>query len=268
MTDQAASIGLVIRHGRDRDPVASAIVRAIAGPLLAAGMRFITRSVDDEESELRTYRLWARVGGIAGVIVLGAREEDARIRLLRQIDMPFVALAPVADDADYPAVTVDAAAASRALAAYLDGHPARRWVYVTAQSEPDPLVSDAGSAAGGGDRRIEVVQTADVVADAARIGAESSPEAPTVLVFDSDHDAVAALDALEEHGIPVPDAVSLICWSDSLVCQSASRPITAIDRHGREIGALLGTAALAAIHDGDVPPVSAPEPVVVVRETT
>ena len=73
MTDQAASIGLVIRHGRDRDPVASAIVRAIAGPLLAAGMRFITRSVDDEESELRTYRLWARVGGIAGVIVLGRR---------------------------------------------------------------------------------------------------------------------------------------------------------------------------------------------------
>ena len=112
MTDQAASIGLVIRHGRDRDPVASAIVRAIAGPLLAAGMRFITRSVDDEESELRTYRLWARVGGIAGVIVLGAREEDARIRLLRQIDMPFVALAPAAEDADYPAVTVDAAAST------------------------------------------------------------------------------------------------------------------------------------------------------------
>ena len=66
----------------------------------------------------------------------------------------------------------------------------------------------------------------------------------------------------------MPEAVALICWSDSLVCQSASRPITAIDRHGREIGALLGTAALAAIHDDEMSAVAAPEPVVVVRETT
>ncbi|WP_285114491.1 substrate-binding domain-containing protein [Leifsonia sp. fls2-241-R2A-40a] len=264
MTDTAASIGLVIRHGRDRDPVASAIVRAIAGPLLAAGMRFITRSVDDEDSELRTYRLWARVGGIAGVIVLGAVEADARIRLLRQIDMPFVALAPAVAEPDFPAVTVDAAAASRALAAYLAAHPARRWVYVTGKLTPEPLVSEAGS----GERTIETVQTPDVVGAAVRIGEESSSENPTALVFDSDHDAVAALEALEERGVPVPAAVSLICWSDSLVCQSASRPITAIDRHGREIGSLLGTAALAAIHDDDFRPVAAPEPVVVVRETT
>jgi DNA-binding LacI/PurR family transcriptional regulator len=264
MTDAAASIGLVIRHGRDRDPVASAIVRAIAGPLLSAGMRFITRSVGDEESELKTYRLWARVGGIAGVIVLGAAEDDRRIRLLRQIDMPFVALAPAAVEADYPAVTVDAAAASRALAAYLAAHPAGRRVYVTGQLQPEPLVVDAGSA----DRPIETVQTADVVAEAVRVGADSSAANRTVLIFDNDHDAVAALDALQEHGIPVPDAVALICWSDSLVCQSASRPITAIDRHGREIGALLGSAAIAAIHHGDVRPVAAPEPVVVVRETT
>jgi DNA-binding LacI/PurR family transcriptional regulator len=264
VTDASASIGVVIRHGRDRDPVASAIVRAIAGPLLAAGMRFITRSVDDEESELKTYRLWARVGGIAGVIVLGAAEADPRIRLLRQIDMPFVALAPVAVDVDYPAVTVDAAAASRALVSYLDTHPARRWVYVTSQSTPEPLVGDAET----GDRTIETVQTVDIVGAAVRIGGESSPDDPTALIFDTDHDAVAALDALHEHGVAVPEAVSLICWSDSLVCQSASRPITAIDRHGREIGALLGTAALAAIHDDAVPAVAAPEPVVVVRETT
>ena len=264
MTDASASIGLVIRHGRDRDPLASAIVRSIAAPLLAAGMRFITRSVDDEESELKTYRLWARVGGIAGVIVLGADEADARIRLLRQIDMPFVVLAPADGDVDYPAVTVDAAAAARALTGYLGAHPARRWVYVTSQLVPEPLVGEVRS----GDRTMETVQAADVVGEVIRLGAESSVDDPIALVFDSDHDAVAALDALQEHGVPVPDAVALICWSDSLVCQSASRPITAIDRHGREIGALLGSAALAAIHDGDGRPVAAPEPVVVVRETS
>lgn len=264
MTDAGASIGLVIRHDRDRDPVASAIVRAIAGPLLAAGLRFITRSVDDEESELRTYRLWARVGGVAGVIVLGAGEGDARIRLLRQIDMPFVALRPTDGEVDHPAVTVDMTAAARVLVAYLEAHPARRWVYITSRPEAEPLAPEPETWAGP----LETVRTADVEAAAVGIGVQSSADAPTALIFDSDHDAVAALGALQGEGIAVPDAVSLICWSDSLVCQSASPPITAIDRHGREIGALLGAAAIAAIHDDAVQPMSAPDPVVVVRETS
>jgi DNA-binding LacI/PurR family transcriptional regulator len=264
MTDAGASIGLVIRHDRDRDPVASAIVRAIAGPLLTAGLRFITRSVDDEESELRTYRLWARVGGVAGVIVLGAGEADARIRLLRQIDMPFVALRAADGEADYPAVTVDMTAAARALVGYLERHRASRWVYITSRPSPEPLAPEPETWAGP----IETVRTADVESAAVGVGRESSDANPSALIFESDRDAVAALEALQEAGVDIPDAVSLICWSDSLVCQSASRPITAIDRHGREIGELLGSAAIAAIHAEAVRPVSAPEPVVVVRETS
>lgn len=262
MTDQGASIGLVIRHDHDGDPVADAIVRAIAGPLVAAGVRFITRSVTDEESELRTYRLWARVGGIAGVILLGAADRDARIELLRQIDMPFVALAPTSIGVDYPAVTVDATAASTALAAFLDTRPAARWVYVTALPIPEPFGLDGDAS----DHAIEIVQTDDVVGTSVLIGANAS--SPMVVVVDDDHDAVAVLGGLEENGARVPDDVALICWSDSLECQSASRPITAIDRRGREIGALLGAAAIAAIHNDEVCTVAAPEPVVVVRETT
>lgn len=268
MTDPGASIGLVIRHRHDRDPVASAIVRAIAGPLVAAGMRFITRSVDDEESELRTYRLWARVGGIAGVIVLGAVEDDARIRLLRQIDMPFVALAPADLEVDYPAVTVDAAAAARVLTTFLQGHKATRRVYVTAQQLPETLTVDEPGDPASGPRAFEVVRTSDVAGEAGRIGTTSIEDEPTALILDSDRDAVAVLAALQEAGVSVPDTVSLICLSDSVVCQSASLPVTAIDRHGREIGELLGTAAIGAIRQTAVLVSPAPEPVVVERETT
>lgn len=268
MTDPGASIGLVIRHGRDRDPVADAIVRAIAAPLLAAGMRFITRSVADEESELRAYRLWARVGGVAGVILLGASEQDARVRLLRQIDMPFVALASAAIEVDYPAVTIDTAAASTALKTYLNSHHAIRWVYVSSQHVPEPVVTDRAADRVADHRAIEIVQTHDVVGDSVRIGVEASESSPTALILDSDHDAVAVLEGLEEHGVRVPEDLALICLSDSLVCQSANRPITAIDRHGREIGALLGSAAIAAVHDAGFGTVTAPTPLVVVRETT
>ncbi|WP_426625657.1 substrate-binding domain-containing protein [Leifsonia sp. McL0607] len=266
MTDQGASIGLVIRHDHDRDPVASAIVRAIAGPLVAAGMRFITRSVDDDESELRTYRLWARVGGIAGVIVLGAVGDDPRIRLLRQIDLPFVALARTDLEVDYPAVVVDPSAAAQALTTYLEAHDALRWVYVTAQQQPEPLVEHGPASETPEDRRaLEIVRTSDVVGEAVAIG--SAAVERTVLILDGDRDAVAVLEGLLEAGAAVPGSVSLICWSDSLVCQSASRPITAIDRHGREIGELLGTAAIDAIN-GEGALAAAPAPLVVERETT
>ena len=275
MTDPGASIGLVVRHGHDTDPLASAIVRAIAGPLVAAGLRFVTRSVDDEDAELRTYRLWARVGGIAGVIVLGTVDDDPRVRLLRQIDMPFVALTRAELDVDYPAVTVDAAAAAHALVDHLQNHDAARWVYVTTQEVADPFVEDSPSSDDTDDRRaLEAVRAADVVQEAVSIGAAGHDDGPVALVLDSDHDAVAVLEALQERGVAVPDAVSLICWSDSLVCQSASRPITAIDRHGREIGELLGAAAIAAVQSpgggsAAAPArVAAPAPVVVERQTT
>ncbi len=282
MTDVGAAIGLVVRHGRESDPLASAIIRAIAGPLVAAGLRFITRSVDDEEAELRAYRLWARVGGIAGVIVLGTADDDPRIRLLRQIDLPFVALTRADLDVDCPAVTVDAAAASNALIGYLHGHDARRWVYVTTDELGEPFVEDSpASDLPEEARTFEVVRSADVVAEAVAIGvgasggAATADSGPAALILDNDRDAVAVLDALQELGVAVPDAVSLICWSDSLVCQSASPPITAIDRHGREIGELLGAAAIAAVQAAGrpdradaAPRIPAPAPLVVERQTT
>lgn len=263
MTDQGASIGLVVRHDHDRDPVASAIARSIAGPLVAAGLRFITRSVADEEAELRTYRLWARVGGIEGVIVLGAVDDDPRVRLLRQIDLPFVALAAADVEVDYPAVTVDPSAAASALIAHLESHDAQRWVYVTARLQPEPLGEQSPA--------IETVRASDVVAEAVRIGAAAPPSERTALILDGDRDAVAVLEALQEAGVAVPESVSLICLSDSPVCQSASRPITAIDRHGREIGELLGHAALDILDGSAIAGsggVTAPAPLVVERETT
>jgi len=264
MATDGNSIGLVVRTGEDGDALVDAVMRAIAVPLLAADLRFVTRAVPDLEAELRTYRLWGRVGGVAGVIVIGATDGDERLRVLTQIDMPFAALTRVAENVSYPAVTIDATAASRALVTFLETQGARRRLYVTSQSSPEPFPELID----GIDAPVEVVVTYDVRSESLHRAELASKADPIVMVLDEDEDAVALLDALYERGIPVPDAVSLICWSDSLLCQSARLPITAIDRHGREIGALLGAAALAAIHGVDFGAVLAPQPIVVARETT
>lgn len=264
MTEQGASIGLIIRQGHDRDPVAGAVVRAIAGPLVAAGMRFVTRSVPDEETELRVYRLWARAGGVAGVILFDLTAEDPRPSLLRQIDMPFVALAPSGLAIDFPAVVVDRAASAAALAAFLASYSAHRQVFVTGTVPTAPL----GDELEANGTEAEVLRTDDIVGTCVRLARGTRNRGRTVVVLDDDHEAVAVLSGLLDAGIRVPEDIALICRSDSLMCQSASLPITAIDRRGREIGAVLGEAAIRALNDSVLPPVTTPAPVVVARETT
>jgi DNA-binding LacI/PurR family transcriptional regulator len=264
MKDNGASVGLVIRQGHDRDPVAGAVVRAIAGPLVSAGMRFVTRSVPDQETELRVHRLWARAGGVAGVILFEVTANDRRPPLLRQIDMPFVALAPAALPVDFPSVVVDRSASSKALAAFLDGYPAQRRVSVTGTAPAEPF----GDALDADDTETEVLRTNDIVGACVRIAAEAPDRGRTVLVVDGDHDAVAVLGALQVASVRVPQDVALVCRSDSLACQSASLPITAIDRRGRDIGALLGEAAIRTIQGTAFEPITTPPPAVVARETT
>ena len=264
MNVEGASVGLVMSQGHDRDPVAGAIARAIAGPLVAAGRRFVTRSVPDQETELRTYRLWARAGGVAGVILLEVEADDPRPPLLRQIDMPFVALIPSTLSVDFPAVMVDRSASSVALAAFLAGHAAVRRVSVTGNAPAEPLGDELAT----DDADTEVIRTDDVVGTCVRVGREARERGRTVLVVDGDHEAVAVLQALQEASIRIPDEVGIICRSDSLVCQSASLAITAIDRRGREIGEVLGEAAIRAVNDGGLGLITTPAPVVVPRATT
>lgn len=261
-------IGVAIPSSSMDDHFVLALVQGLADPLIAAGMSLITKVVSDEESERQVYRHWARVGDVSGVALLGVDQDDARVALLRSLGFPLAAVVDATLTVDFPAVVVDFDAPIAVLQTFLDTRPDRRTVYITGPAEraagwSRPIATESAKI---GDA-FEVIRT-EHTSEAAVAAAQACLAAgPATLVFDSDVHAAAALTAVRADGLDVPDEVSIVSWTNSVLCQGASRSITAIDRRGGEIGALLGARMLAAVAGDRATSIAAPESFVVVGET-
>lgn len=262
-------IGLAVPASSTDDHFVGALVHALADPLIQAGRSLVTQVVADDEAEERAYRHWARVGGIDAVALLDVRRDDPRIGLLRSLGFPLAAVVDAAAAVDFPAVLVDYDASLSVLRSFLATRPLRRAVYITGPE--DGGTASARSAAietASTDDLFQVVRTEHSVDAAVAAGSAALAAGPATLVFDSDTHAAAALAAVREQGRRVPEDVAIVSWTNSALCQSTSCSITAVDRRGGEIGALLGARVLDAIEGDRTTTDRAPEPFVVLGETT
>lgn len=256
-------IGLAIPAGSADDHFVAALVHSLADPLIAEGLGLFTRVVHDDASEEQMYRHWADSDGIAGVAVLGAGRDDPRIDLLNKLGVPFAAVVDADDAGDFSSVVVDVAASVTVVADFLQGRGHDRVVYIVGPTDSVTSRSRAAAAA----ERFEVVHT-ERASDAAVVAALNvTDKEPATLLFDSDVHAAAALAAFSARGIRVPDDVAIVSWTDSSLCQSTSPSITAVNRRGSEIGALLGARMLATIGGAPAASDDAPHPFVVLRES-
>lgn len=73
---------------------------------------------------------------------------------------------------------------------------------------------------------------------------EKSPELPTAFIADNDMLALGAMQALQQHGIRVPDDVSLIGFNDSHMSSMANPPLTTI----RVPKQTMGSVAVRQLH--------------------
>ncbi|KJQ52775.1 substrate-binding domain-containing protein [Microbacterium sp. SA39] len=257
-------IGLAIPAGSADDHFVAALVHSLAEPLIAEGLGLFTRVVHDNASEERMYRHWAESEGIAGVALLGAGRHDPRAGLLDMLGLPFVAVVDAGDSGDFSSIVVDVAASVTVVADFLQGRGHDRVVYIVGPTDSFTARSRAAVAS----ERFEVVNT-DRASDAAVIAALSVVEKePATLLFDSDVHAAAVLAAFSARGIRVPDDVAIVSWTDSSLCRSTSPSITAVNRRGSEIGALLGARMLKAVDGAPAGSDDAPHPFVVLREST
>lgn len=257
-------IGLAIAASSADDHFVAALVHALAAPLIAEGVGLFTRVVDDAESEKAMYRHWAASEGIAGVVLLGGGRGDARIDLLRSIGLPFASVVDQEDAGDDPAVLIDVTASVAVLSRFLEGRRHDRTVYIVGPTDTVTSRERANAVA----EKFELVRTPRDPAAAVAAATAVLESGPATLVFDSDVHAVAAEAALLERGIRIPADVAIVSWTDSAVCRSASPSITAVDRRGSEIGALLGARILRTIA-GDAPGWDrAPDPFIVRRESS
>jgi DNA-binding LacI/PurR family transcriptional regulator len=266
--EEMDGIGLALAASSLDDGFVTALVHALADPLIESGRNLVTAVVRDDADEERIYRQWADVGGIAAVALLGVRGGDPRVPLLQRLGFSLAAVVDAPTRVDVPTVVVDINASMIALKEFLATRRHSRIVYVASEDGGELTASRAMAVDSAElEHEFQLIRADDSADSAIATGLSALDEGPATLVFDSDRQAVGAFHAARARGLRVPEDVAIVSRTSSILCQSASRAITAINRRGGEIGALLGEQVLCAIAGKPPARVWAPEPFVVAGET-
>jgi DNA-binding LacI/PurR family transcriptional regulator len=267
------AVGLVlVEESRTDGAFTAAVVHGLEERLIPFGVRVTTRVVRTLDAEIDAYRSWARTGVIDAVVLLGVVKRDPRIALLREIGLQFVVATDVQLADGFSAVVFDNAAMARSLLRYLVGRGCERILYLPGSHPGD--VSDLRAAAvadHGPGIAAEVLRTElepDVVVAAVQAARPARESGPLALVFDDDDLTVAVIDSLRTHGLGVPGEVAVVCWTDSVLCQSSDPAVTAVNGRADEVGTLLGECLFRATSALSPVVLTAPPPFVVARATT
>lgn len=266
-------VGLVlVEDAHTDDAFTAAVVHGLEEHVIPLGVRLATRVVRTPKAELDAYRSWGRTRVVDAVVVLGVVRDDPRVQLLQAIGLPFVVATDVQRANGFSAVVFDNAAMAQSLLHFVLGRGCDRVFYLPGSVPGD--VSDLRAAAVTGHPpgveaqvlRTELEPGAVVAAvQAARAVRQGGPLA---LVFDADDVAVTVIRALQAHGLRVPEDVAVICWTDSVRCQSNDPTVTAVNGRADEVGTLLGECVLQAVNARSPIVLTAPPPFVVARAST
>jgi DNA-binding LacI/PurR family transcriptional regulator len=274
---RSGAIGLVV----DRpawvlgiEPFFMQLISGVEAGLADTGTALLLQVTDDARAEETAYRRWWGERRVDGVLLVDLREQDARLPLVAELDLPAVVIGHAAEDSGVPSVWINDAAAVRETLAYLAALGHRRIARVA--GPPDFVHtrerSDAFAVAAAelGLDGVPVVHTDYSGEEGARATRRllSGAVRPTAIVYDNDVMAVAALSVAQEMGVPVPGELSLVAWDDSELCRLVHPALTAVSRHVMEYGERAAGALLALIESGTVPDVQPPPPALVPRGST
>lgn len=262
---------VIVRPVRDMqaESFSQELLAGLDESLTRVGGTILVKVVPDEETERATYRQWAGSGRITSVIIDDLAEDDSRLALLDELGLLATVSGDVDLAGDHSSIWTDHAGAVRlAVAALYDlghrsiGHVSgpRRFRHSLARSAAfHELAKELGFALS------EAVgdYSRPSGADAARV-LLSAEQPPTAIVFDNDLMALGGLVWASENGRRVPDDLSVVAWDDSVRCQMSNPSLAALSHDVRQIGALLGAAAISG-RDGRRVTVQTPAPVFVRR---
>jgi DNA-binding LacI/PurR family transcriptional regulator len=262
-----SGVGLVVNGDLlTDDRYVSGVVHALGDRLTETGTRLLVRVADNPESESDIYHFWHASDGPDAVALIGAANDDPRVRLLRRLGTPFAAVADRSRVDGYSAVIVDNIAMVDEIRRFLGAQGYAHAMYVTGFED-----SDAGgvraAAFGLGDGDVEVVRSERGVAATVRAAVAALRDDISAVIFDTDTAAVAALEAFKDIGKRVPEDVAVLSWTDSLLCQSSEPPITALNQRATETGSLLAECLLSTLDSRGPIVLNAPPPMVVQRES-
>ena len=235
------------------EPFFMGLISGFEQELAARSYALMLQVVASPEMETEVYRRWWGERRVDGVFVTDLREDDIRIPVLDELQLPAVVIGGPGDTGRLPQVSSDNAGPIREAVAHLIGLGHRRIARVggppnmlhtrirteafteacAALGLPEALTVPSDYTGEQGTRATrELLDAAD---------------RPTAIIYDNDVMAVAGLSLAQEMGLSVPADLSIIAWDDSPLCSLVHPPLTALTRDVTAYGAHAARKLLAAI---------------------
>ncbi|BFU42780.1 LacI family DNA-binding transcriptional regulator [Krasilnikovia sp. MM14-A1004] len=243
------------------EPFFMGLISGFEAELAARSYALTLQVVATAEQENEVYRRWWGERRVDGVFVTDLREDDVRIPVLEQLQLPAVVIGGPGNTGSLTQLWSDDAGAITEAVRYLMALGHRRIARVGGL--PGLLHTETRT------RAFTEVCTSLGLGDALTVSSDYTGEEggratrrllitgerPTAIIYDNDVMAVAGLSVAQEMGLSVPGDLSIVAWDDSPLCSLVHPPLTALTRDIPAYGAHAARLLLAAIageRGGDV----------------
>jgi LacI family transcriptional regulator len=226
--------------------------------------------------ELKTYERLIGEGQVDGVILMGIRSQDERLKFLADKKFPFVAYGRSDLSSEYPYVDVDGAAGIEMAIRYLSDLGHQRIAYIT---PPNGLMCTSqrweGFVRGMDECHLSINMDYVIEGDFNQRAGQTSahllmdlPEPPTAIITANDICAFGAMRALQMRGQHVGKDVSVIGFDDITLADHWQPSLTTIAQPFRKIGFALMQALFSVISGKEGCPQTMVEPKLVIRQSS
>ena len=256
-------LGLIL----DGDPSLTAVepyfmklITGITQECERADYSLVLRHARDAGADLPVIRKWIASGAVDGLILTNIETTDARLGLLeKHPDFPVVAVASQDFGPSLPTVWSQDEQESREIVDRLAGLGHRTIARVSGPASlTHSRLRDETFARLCARRSIGY---SSVFSDYTPAGGREATERllagsghgsghPTAIIYDNDVMAVSGLAVLRARGLRMPQDVSVVCWDDSILCETSRPAISAIRRDTVATGRLAASMLLERITAG------------------
>jgi DNA-binding LacI/PurR family transcriptional regulator len=255
---QAGAVGLVL--ARDPRTLGSEhfytqILYGMQETLSARSIAVQMQLVRDTGAEIALYRDWASEHRVDGLVLVDQQVSDPRIAVVRELGIPAVTLGLPAEENMLASVWADDYEAMTTIVDYLAALDHRRIAHVAGPpiyqhtARRMRALREHGAARALAATESLPTDFSDAQGAAATRALLSRPRPPTAIVYDSDLMAAAGLGVALEMGVPVPRALSIVSFDDSVLTRIVHPALTSLARNTYALGAQVAESLLAVIAD-------------------
>ena len=274
---RAGAVGLVLaRPARilGMEPYFMRLISGLEVVLAEHDLALLLQVVGDQDAEIAVYRRWWAERRVDGVLLADLRVDDRRAAVLEELGLPAVVIGGPGHHGALPGVWHNDAAPMEMVVEYLVALGHRHVARVAGL--PRLLHTELrGRAFDEVTARLALPSAVTVTTDySAEQGAQATRQLlsrtlrPTAILYDNDVMAVAGVSVAHEMGVEVPADLSIVAWDDSVLCEIAHPPLTALSRDIAAYGAHAAERLVEVLQDRPVSDLEDTMPRLVTRGST